>query len=85
MVNGTPGIGASKKKSQIKGKKQQTKGDEAFSAETVSEKEREREKRGLEREKLLSKIYRIWIISFCLSKRQSQFTHRELRLGTKIF
>ena len=54
--------------------------------EEVSEKEREREreKRGVEREKLLSKIYGNRIIGFHQSKRQSRSTHRELHVGTKI-
>ena len=67
-----------KKKSQIKGKNKTT--------EKVSEKEREREreKRGVEREKLLSKIYGNRIVGFHWSKRQSRSTHRELCVGTKI-
>ena len=54
--------------------------------EEVSEKEREREreKRGVEREKLLSKIYGNRIVGFRLSKWQSRSTHRELHVGTKI-
>ena len=45
------------------------------------------ESEGRERKKnysLLSKIYENWIVDFRLSKRQSWFTHRELRLDTKI-
>ena len=48
------------------------------------EREREREKRGVQREKLISKIYGIWIVGFHRSKRQSRSKHRELRLGAKI-
>ena len=44
----------------------------------MSEKDREREKRGVEREKLLSKIYGICTIGFCLIKMKSRSTHREL-------
>ena len=52
--------------------------------EEVSEKEREREKRGVEREKLISKIYENRIVGFHRSKRQSRSTHQELRVGTEI-
>ena len=37
-----------------------------------------------EREKLLSKIYENRTLGFRRSKRQSQSTHRELHVGTKI-
>ena len=33
---------------------------------------------------LLSKIYGNWIVGFRRNKKQSQSTHRELRMGTKI-
>ena len=47
--------------------------------------ERERERReGVEREKLISKIYGIQTVGFRRSKRQSRSMHRELRVGTKI-
>ena len=49
-----------------------------------SEREREREKRGLEREKIISQIYGNWTVGFRRSKRQSRSMHRELRVGTKI-
>ena len=45
---------------------------------------REREKRGVEREKLISKIYGIWTVGLKRSKRKSRSTHRELHVGTKI-
>ena len=48
------------------------------------ERERERDKRGVEREKILSKIYGIRIVGFRRRKKQSRFTHRELCVGTKI-
>ena len=44
---------------------------------------RERE-RGKKKVSLLYKIYGNRIVGFRRSKRQSQFTHRELRVGTKI-
>ena len=46
--------------------------------------EREREKRGVEREKIISKIYGIRSVGFRWSKRQSRSTHQELRVGIKI-
>ena len=46
--------------------------------------EREREKRGLEREKILSKIYENQTVCFRQSKKQSSSTQRELRMDTKI-
>ena len=50
----------------------------------MSEKKREKEKREVEREKIISKIYGNWTIGFRRSKRKSRSTHRELRMGTKI-
>ena len=50
----------------------------------MSEKMRERERRGVEREKLISKIYGNHTVCFRRRKRQSHSTHRELRMGTKI-
>ena len=65
-----------KKKSKDKSQKEGT--------DRKSERERERENRGVEREKLLSKIYGIRTVGFHRRKRQSRSTHRELRVGTKI-
>ena len=45
---------------------------------------REKEKRRVEREKILSKIYGIRTLGFRRSKRKIRSTHRELRVGTKI-
>ena len=46
--------------------------------------EQERREREKKKVPLISKIYGNWIVSFRQSKRQSQSTHRELRVGTKI-
>ena len=74
-----------KKKKRKKEKKQSQKGKGGDGRERkLSEKEREKEKRGVEREKLISKIYENLTIGFSRSKRKSQSTHRELRMGTKI-
>ena len=64
------------KKSKYKSQKEGTDGK--------SEREREREKRGVEREKLISKIYGIRTVGFRWSKKKSRSTHRELRVGIKI-
>ena len=55
----------------------------------MSEKDREiregwKDKRGVEREKLISKIYGIWTVGFRRRKRQSRSTHQDLRVGTRI-
>ena len=71
-------------KKNDKMKKQSKKGGGGDGRDKVSEKEREKEKRGVEREKLISKIYGIWNVGFRQSKRQSRSMHRELRVGFKI-
>ena len=49
----------------------------------MSEKEREREESGKERN-FLSTIYGNWTLGFRRSKRQSRSTHQELCVDTKI-
>ena len=47
----------------------------------MKEEKRERERK---KNSLLSKIYGNWTVGFRQNKRQSQSTHRGLRVGTKI-
>ena len=68
-----------KRKGKSNGKQRRTNGRSEHEGE-----ERERERERGKKKLFLSKIYGNRTVGFRWSKRQSQSTHQELRVGTKI-